>query len=145
MTTRTVLVGVDGSPGSNAAVRWCARYAVALDADVVAVHALTPMLELGAPVMGADLATPYDDGVRRSLEGALDQWCKPLHEAGVTVRAEVVRTAEEVHADLVVVGRRGHGGFRELLLGSVPHQLTHHCNQAVVVVPPEPEASEADA
>jgi nucleotide-binding universal stress UspA family protein len=47
----------------------------------------------------------------------------------------IMKVAADVEADLVVVGRRGHGGFSELLLGSVPHALSHHCDVPVVIVP----------
>jgi nucleotide-binding universal stress UspA family protein len=50
--------------------------------------------------------------------------------------ADLIRsTAETEQADLVVVGRRGLGGFAELLLGSTSHQLAHHLDRPLVIVP----------
>jgi nucleotide-binding universal stress UspA family protein len=74
----------------------------------------------------------------------VEQWCAPLSRAGVPVRpvlvqgypAKVIReTADAEEADLVVVGRRGLGGFTELLLGSTSHHLAHHLNRPIVIVP----------
>jgi len=47
-------------------------------------------------------------------------------------------TANSEDADLIVVGSRGLGGFRELLLGSVSHQLTQHAGRPIVIVPAAP-------
>ena len=47
----------------------------------------------------------------------------------------LMKVAADVGADLVVVGRRGHGGFSELVLGSVSHTLNHPCDVPVVIVP----------
>jgi nucleotide-binding universal stress UspA family protein len=49
--------------------------------------------------------------------------------------AAIIKVAADEQADLVVVGRRGRGGFSELLLGSVSHQLAHHVGRPLVIVP----------
>ena len=49
----------------------------------------------------------------------------------------LIAVGGELHADLIVTGSRGLGGFGELLLGSVSHQLVQHAPVPVVVIPPE--------
>jgi nucleotide-binding universal stress UspA family protein len=96
--------------------------------------------------MGPGLPTPYLSAEQRAeLRDVVERdWCKPLAEAGVEFRVELtegtptlvimeaVRTSD---AQLVVVGRRGRGGFVELLLGSTSHQLAHHLAGPLVIVP----------
>jgi nucleotide-binding universal stress UspA family protein len=74
---------------------------------------------------------------------ALD-WCKPLANAGVVYRVVVIegypsealmQVARHEEADLVVTGRRGLGRFKEMVLGSVSHALSHHLDRPFVVVP----------
>ena len=67
-----------------------------------------------------------------------------LAEAGIAFRAVIVDGGPEalialavsVQADIVVAGRRGRGGFTELVLGSFSHHLVHYSTHPVVVVPP---------
>jgi hypothetical protein len=74
----------------------------------------------------------------------LCDWCKPLADAGVTHRAVLIegrpalaltQAARTEQADFVVTGRRGRGGFAELILGSTSHELTHHLDRPLVIVP----------
>jgi nucleotide-binding universal stress UspA family protein len=143
MTTRTIVVGVDGSAGAAAAVDWAVEYAPLLDAEVVVVHSMDVTMAAPPPTVPAP---PFviDDELRAGMREALHEWCAPLRAAGVPHRAElyegspvgaITLLAEREGAAMIVVGRRGRGGFAELLLGSVPHSLSHHAKVPVVIVP----------
>jgi len=143
MSTRTIVVGIDGSEGAAAALAWAVEHAPLLDAEVVVVHSMDVTLAMPPPTVAAP---PFvvDDELRAGMRDALHEWCAPLREAGVPYRAElyegnavgaITKIAEEVDADLLVVGRRGRGGFSELVLGSVAHSLSHHAKVPVVIVP----------
>lgn len=133
------MVGVDGSPDAHRALEWAVELARAVGAEVVAVHAVGLLEHLG----GADPvpARPHRDEVRARFE---NEWCAPLAGAGVASRRllrdgppalALLGAADEVGADLVVVGSRGLGGFPELLLGSTSAQLAAHCRHPLTIVP----------
>ena len=89
--------------------------------------------------------TVPSDTHREEIRAELEQsWCAPLRDAGVSYRAELLEgnpvtailgVAEDVGADVIVVGSRGVGGFPELLLGSTSTQLAQHSRRPVVIVP----------
>jgi len=144
MATQHIVLGIDGSTGSAAAVAWCVKNAPLLDADVTAVYVLAPLVAIGPLPSEATVPPTFDEELRRELTTELEtKWCAPLREAGVPFEARLldgepartlIEVAERVDADLVIVGRRGRSSFAELLLGSVPHHLTHHCRRPVLVV-----------
>lgn len=144
MSASRIIVGVDGSEHSGRAVDWCAKHAGALGAEVVAVHVLV------MPVYFTPLAlypsAPLSEKDRDDLRDVVARdWCKALADAGVEHRVVLIdadsaalalmQTAQTEDAELIVTGRRGHGGFAELLLGSTTHQLTHHADRPLVIVP----------
>lgn len=55
--------------------------------------------------------------------------------------AVIADVADSLNADLVVVGRRGRGSVAEVLLGSVSHELSHHCKRPVLVISNQPTTS----
>ncbi|WP_017594138.1 universal stress protein [Nocardiopsis potens] len=139
-----VAVGVDGSPGSAAALRFALEEAARTGAGLTAVYAWEPHRPADPFLLGADL----DEEERRNLESRADKLVRRmLDEAGdertgdVPVRVLVVRDQPAhalleagAEADMIVVGSRGRGGFRGLLLGSVGQAVLHHAPVPVAVV-----------
>lgn len=139
-----IVVAVDGSETAARAVGWTAEHAGELNADVVAVHVLEEPVYAVPPMVAVSMGSLPPE-VRAEVHATLEHdWCAPLAEAGVPFKAvlmdgppaaAIIRFAKEQRADLVVVGRRGRGGFAELMLGSVSHQLAHHVGRPLVIVP----------
>lgn len=132
-----VIVGVDGSPSSNAAMEWAAQEAEIRGAALELIHAWNyPNLGYGGYVavledFEKDASTLLDEVVAsvRSQHPNLKLVSSLLQ--GPTAQTIMERSKE---ADMVVVGSRGRGGFSGLLLGSVGQQLVHHCPVPVVII-----------
>ncbi|HEX4903458.1 MAG TPA: universal stress protein [Acidimicrobiales bacterium] len=143
---RVIVVGVDGSDDSAAAVRFAGGLASALGAEVVAVHALGLLdrLEPDGPRVPTQ---PHREEIAAKVEG---EWTDALREAGVPHRAVlhdgnpvdvVLHVIDEVGADLVVLGSRGIGGSPIQLLGSTSAQVAQRAPCPVTIVPPVEAAS----
>ncbi len=137
-----IVVGVDDSEGSRAALRWALRESLLRDAVVDAVHtwsdpALYAPYALGETV---NVRTAMEEGARTLLatevEAALRDCPGPRVEQ-VLVDGSASRSLIDASrgAELVVVGSRGRGGFTGLLLGSVSQQVAHHAHCPIVIVP----------
>lgn len=133
-----IVVAVDGSENSLAAVDWAADLAEATGAEVVAVHALGLLERLDDEAVPAQ---PHRDEIAELFEST---WCVPLDRDGVRCRrvlrdgnpvSVVLALAEEEDADLIVVGSRGLGGFPEQLLGSTSTQVAQRSRRPVAIVP----------
>lgn len=138
-----IVVGVDGSGHSRAALEWAVREAAVRHAPltVVTVHQ-APVAYLGSAVDQAQdhgLAERY----RRAAEEAIDSVYARVGEPcpdSVTVQSvngtptEALLAAAQ-NADMLVVGSRGAGGFPRALMGSVSSQVTRHAVCPVVVIP----------
>lgn len=141
-TEGPVVVGVDGSPTSEAALAFAYEAAADRSAPLVAVHAWTDAVvdPVVAPLLDRELMETEE---RVVLAERLAGWAEKYPE--VPVRRVVVpdRPAHALieaagDAQLLVVGSRGRGSARGLLLGSVGHAVLHRSPCPVAVVPPRP-------
>ncbi len=140
-----VVVGVDGSEGSDAALRWAAAHAARRGAGLEVVRAWTSPL-IGLPdgmMFDIDLVKAAEDTGQAELDA---QVTRVLGEVGDDVTtlltegpASVALVERAAAADLVVVGPRGRGPLTSRLLGSVTYKLLHHSPCPVAVVPPRPQ------
>jgi nucleotide-binding universal stress UspA family protein len=148
----TIVVGVDGSDGSVGALRFALNEARIRGANVKAVsawHVPAIVYEAGWAPTQIDL-----DVYPKSAQAELDKAFAETDVAGSGVevttvvskgQAADVLCAEAKDAELLVVGARGVGGFRGLLLGSVSQQCAHHTPCPIVVVPTPVVATQTDA
>ncbi len=140
---RRIVVGLDGSESSAAALKWAVRLAKGMGSQVTAVYAIDVPTYFPQPY-----GTPiqFDDEWRAAMKADFEnKWCKPLKVSGVRYRtvmedgraaSVIAAVADRENAD-VVVGRRGRGGVAELLLGSASHELVLHSKRPVLVISPK--------
>jgi nucleotide-binding universal stress UspA family protein len=144
MNPPVIIVGVDGSPASQATLRWAAAEAVHRNRELLVVHAFDwRVAGARAPIGGA-----YAADARIRADALVESAVADAKAAApdVRVRGEallgaagptLVQAAKE--AELVVAGSRGRGGFASLLLGSVSQQVATHARGPVVVVRGRPD------
>jgi nucleotide-binding universal stress UspA family protein len=139
-----IVVAVDGSHHSEAALEWAVRMAKGMGSEVVAVFAIAPPVYFDtgymAPVAPPQLDPQWRAEIKTEFE---EQWCKRLKEAGVQYRmilgdgrpaSVIAQVADSIDADVIVVGRRGKGGVAELVLGSVSHELVLHSKRPILLI-----------
>ncbi|MGH9133532.1 MAG: universal stress protein [Ilumatobacteraceae bacterium] len=144
-----IVVGIDGSHFSDAALDWAYGQAHATGAELVVVHCWE------YPYLGVIDFVGMDDRIRETThdgaETLLDATIARIRDdhAGDTVTVTplllegspawtLLEAAKD--ADLIVVGSRGRGGLKTLLLGSVSHVVVTHAEIPVVVVRQPPDA-----
>lgn len=135
---RRIVVGVDGSPSSMAALRWAILQAELTGCAVEAVTAWRLPSRYGFAAV-TDRATDFEGDARKVLADALNEVSSV--EPDVVIRSSVVEghPAEVLvwaarGADMLVVGSRGHGGFAGAVLGSVSQYCVHHAPCPVLVI-----------
>ena len=143
-----IVVGVDGSEHSEAAIKWAVRMAKGMGSEVVAVFAIAPPVYFDASFMAPVVPPQFDEEWRAGMKKEFEeQWCKSLRDAGIRYQtvledgrpaSVIAQVADRVKADVIVVGRRGRGGVAELVLGSVSHELVLHSKRPILVISTEP-------
>jgi len=136
-----VVVGVDASATARRALDWAAAEARARGARLRVVHAWTAPFVGGYPFGGATFDHRLVEEGAREL---LDEVVASADVSGLTVEKVLVYGTggaalldEGKDASVLVVGSRGLTGITRWLLGSVSHQVVHHAEGVVVVVPHE--------
>ncbi|MBM7415362.1 MULTISPECIES: universal stress protein [Nocardiaceae] len=128
-----VVVGVDGTDNSVPAVRWAFEIASSRGASLIAVHAWSDIDVPG----GRGRSAEDEEAVLAETMAGWSQDYPDVEVQRVVVQDRPVRelVARSAEADLVVVGRRGRGGFTSLLLGSTSRAVMHSVDVPVTVVP----------
>ena len=138
-----IVVGVEGSACSRAALRWAVEEARFRCGVVEVVTAFLPTYVPAAPDFGYVPLDPVDvvDEVRKMQDAAVTEVRESFDTAGVYIEQKLLKgraadtlIAASEGADMLVVGNRGRGGVRGLLLGSVSQQIAHHATCPVVIV-----------
>ena len=141
-----IIVGIDGSGHSHRALEWAINEAAMRHAPLTVLTVEQAVAGFwGAPVLyagDADLTEHARKLAQDETDAALGALPAEARPPEVTVLAVLGIPAEEIlgvamNADMVVVGSRGAGGFKKLLMGSVSTTVVHHAHCPVVVIPPE--------
>lgn len=136
----TIVVGVDGSETSNAALAFAATEA--------ARHGAKLRIVTAWEIHAALVTAPYNesiDAVRELAEqvaregvARVESQYPELECEGVAIEGQpadvLIQECEKASAYMIVVGSRGQGGFTSLLLGSTSQQVIHHAHCPVLVV-----------
>jgi universal stress protein A len=142
MTLNRILVPVDFSPSSAAAVEYAIEFAKAVGAEIDLLHsyqinpgAITPY----GPVFPDSLFDAIRSAAAEQLAKVYDQ----VHASGIKAKTHlscnvpsyaIVDAAEELSSDLIIMGTRGLTGLKHVFLGSVAERTLRHAPCAVLTV-----------
>ena len=137
-----VVVGVDGSAGARAALRFAVEDAVRRGVPVEAVVAhMPPEAWMDFDAVGGFQYDEAEAAARQRAETTIAEVLRDvpephpeIHVTAVVGSAADALIRESAGADLLVVGSRGHGGFSSMLLGSTSMQCALHAECPVTVV-----------
>jgi nucleotide-binding universal stress UspA family protein len=141
-----IVVGTDGSDTAGEAVDQAIDLAKVTGASLGIVSAFQPVSKrrVQSEAEGAPADIAHEIGPREDVNLVLDAAAAKARAAGIgdvtthPVEADpadaILNVAEEIKADLIVVGNKGMTGARRYLLGSVPNNISHHAPCSVMIV-----------
>lgn len=137
------VVGFDGSPNATAALEWAFQHVRRLGGGSVKVVMSWNYAPAAVGGYGIGASLPPADSMQEATEAALaESLAGVATPEGVTVvpvvregPASQILIEEAADAEVLVVGKRGHGGFLGLLIGSITNQVANHAPCPVVIVP----------
>jgi nucleotide-binding universal stress UspA family protein len=141
---KRILVAVDGSKNATRAVKVASDIAKNNNAALIILHVMT----IPAAVYSGNVPIPFDkieDEARREGEKFVEAAALIAEQKGVKPKNAIIERmdspvrgitdySEENKIDLIVVGTKGLGGFKRLLLGSVASGVVHYAHCSVLVV-----------
>jgi nucleotide-binding universal stress UspA family protein len=141
---KRIVVGTDGSETASQAVAQAIELARLTGAALSVVSAYEPLS--GRRVQDEQRDAPadvqYEIGPREDVNIVLDAAAAEAGRAGVEVQTHplegdpadaILNVAEQMNADLIVVGNKGMTGARRYFLGSVPNNVSHHAPCSVLI------------
>jgi nucleotide-binding universal stress UspA family protein len=142
---KSIVVGTDGSDTAAQAVRQAVDLASSVGAKVELVSAYEPVAtqRLAEERREAPEDLQWAISPREDVDATLQAAAEIAKEAGVAANVyprkgdpadAILDVAEELGADLIVVGNKGMTGAKRFLLGSVPNKVSHHAPCSVLIV-----------
>jgi nucleotide-binding universal stress UspA family protein len=142
-TIKTIVLGYDGSEGAARALQLTAALAGMTNAKVVVVNAFETTLVVNSfETRSTELQEARLGRIVAKAEATADEGVRELEKAGIVAEADVLEgsagecllgVADSRKADLIVVGRRGHGLLADLLLGSTSEYVVRRAKVPVLV------------
>jgi len=153
---KNILVAVDGSESSKRAAHVALGLAEKLRAQLIVLHAISPPTSyyrsnfpvpvgMAPPPPSQKEIDTYSAYARRVALGIVGDTVSEAKKVGTNVKTElpegvssvvetIINHAAKEHVDLIIVGTRGLGGFKKMLIGSVSSGVISHANCPVLVV-----------
>jgi len=138
---KVIVVGTDGSERAGKAVRDAMALAKVSGAELHAVNVVHPAVTIGfndSRAQQDQVNTMRDEAekIRSQLlaDAEAEGVSLKVHNPGGDAAKALLGTAENVSADLVVVGNRGMSGMKRFVKGSVPNTVAHECHCDVLIV-----------
>ena len=137
----SIVVGTDGSPNAEAAVKEAIKIAKGRSARLHVVSVYPDVPSYRESISSSAKREPIDLGAvaesvvaRAEAEVAAEGVEAMTHARGGDPAQVLLEVAEEQDADLLVIGARGHTAFERFLLGSVSSKLAHHAKCSLLIV-----------
>jgi nucleotide-binding universal stress UspA family protein len=144
---RKIVVAFDGSQNSVRALKVAGRIAESRNAKLIVVHVYVPPVYYYYGPMGLPAydVGRFEETMKKEADETAKKAAQIVRESGVEGNAEVLESRGSVvqalsefaaneKADLIVIGTRGLGGFKKMLLGSVSSGVVQHAPCSVLVV-----------
>src|SRR5436190_14198443 len=144
-----ILLATDGTKYAEAAAQMLANLNLTAGDEVKVISIVDAQVPLAIDVYGGyipdttELEKATKDNAEKVVEGTSKKVNEMLAGTNVAVTSDVlygtaesriIETAEEMHADLIVIGSHGYKAWERMLLGSVSNSVVHHAPCSVLVV-----------